>query len=176
MAKTIRGKVSLDHLRGLLTEHCRKLPGYTQVRSDEFEVDFGPDAIHIKLLKPYVGECPWCEGSGKRGKGECTICDGTGKRQEHHVAQARISEYGGKHADQLRIEVWTEGKKMEVWKPVVDKIRKFIEELVGEPCVVVPMSKKEQIESQPPLEEQLQDTIEAGKHNAERYEAVRRGK
>jgi len=45
MVKTIRGKVSLDHLRGLLIEHCRKLPDYTSVSSDEIRVDFGSDIV-----------------------------------------------------------------------------------------------------------------------------------
>ena len=58
-----------------------------------------------------------------------------------------------------KIEVSTNGEDISVWKPDVDKIKAFIEDLVDEPCVIIPMTKKEQLAQQSSLEEALRASL-----------------
>ena len=48
----------------------------------------------------------------------------------------------------LKIEVGTEGKSIEKWKPDVERIKVFLEGLVGKPFIVVPTSKKAELQAQ----------------------------
>lgn len=57
--------VSLEHLHGLLTEHCRRLLSYTSVSSDTFRVDFRDGSVCIKLREPYEDKCWMRDGKGK---------------------------------------------------------------------------------------------------------------
>jgi hypothetical protein len=163
MVKTVRATVDLQELKRVLMEYVRSLPSYNRVNSDTFEMTVSSGAVWIGLKEPYEADCYACDGKGKRWHEEvCSLCDGTGKRTDYRTASARITAYEGAHAGELKVEVNTEGAKPDVWKPEVKKIKNFIEGLVGKPCVIVPMSKKEmnKIENQPPLDDKLRESLQ----------------
>jgi len=177
MVKTVRGTVELETLRDRLTEHCQKLPSYRRVESDTIEVRFFSDHIRLELREqePTKQKCWHCEGTGKdydydygeEGEGKkvpnddlCPMCDGTGERYVHHTTVARLVKKDHKSGAKVAIEVDTQGTKLEVWKPAVERIKKFLEELVGEPFVQVRLTKAEEVASRPPLMAMIEQTVE----------------
>lgn len=173
MVKTVRGTVELETLRDRLTEHCQKLPSFRKVESDTIEVVFG-DHIRLELRERQSTKekCWHCEGTGKdydydyeNGRkvpndDTCPMCDGTGERDVFHTTSAYLvaKEYP-KSGAKVAIQVNTEGKKLEVWKPAVERIKTFLEELVGEPFVQVRLTKAEEVASRPSIMEMLEKTV-----------------
>ena len=147
MVKTVKGLLSLEELRGLLTEHARSLPNYKRIESETIRIDFYKDRIRIELREPKEEKCYYCDGTGKHYNFEtasydekpCSICNGTGVMQTYEPTTARIREL---REGMLKIEVDTLGTNPEVWKPDVEKIKRFIEKLAGKPCVVIPTRRK----------------------------------
>jgi len=169
MTKTIRGQIKLEDLKTLLTQHARTLPSYQRVVSDTLRLDFiYSHGIRLELREPYGAKCWHCEGSGKSEyyadkEGNCKGCGGSGKRTDYHYTTARIQEYeDGKHVGQLKIMIDTaSGNDYEDWKPQADKVKSFIEGLVKEPCITVPMSKRQQVEAEmKKLDELLEASVE----------------
>jgi len=157
MVKTIRGTVDLERLKSVITDFIRKLPSYDMVQSNAFEVDLRRnDRIAMTIKWPTEENCWACDGTGKREGRVCYICDGTGKEHEQITAWVEKDE----KKPVLKIRVFTNGKDMSIWKPDVERVQKFIEGLVGEPCITIPMSKKQQLASQPPIEDALQATLD----------------
>ena len=141
MVKTIRGLLSLDELRKLLTEHCRKAPEYLRVSTETFEVFFYEDKIRLVLKEPKEGKCYYCGGTGRTDDGsKCWVCKGTGVEKSYQtIVSAKITEYKEyPHYGTLKIEVDTQGTNPEVWKPDVQKIKNFIEALAEKRCIIVP--------------------------------------
>ena len=148
MVKTIRGKVSFHDLKRLVLEHAvleaagvrvdgRNEDGYCHVESDNFAFKMvGLERMFIELRE--------------MGESESWYSDGKALKPRT-VAFAYISPHIYRDGCQLRIEVHS-------GEP--EPVKQFIEDLVGKPCVVVPMTKKEKLANQPPLEEQLQKTLE----------------
>jgi len=165
MVKTIKCLADFERLKSALTEYVRELPSYEKVKSSEFEIEFRGDYsgnIYMSIQQPTASECWACDGKGKEvgDDGEvdvCYLCKGTGKI--HQMLRMRIEKVDGV-AKVLKIRVETEGKNIAVWKPAVEVVKKFIEGLMGTPCIVIPMSKKEQLANQPPMEDRLQASID----------------
>lgn len=174
MVKTVRGTVELGTLRDRLTEHCQKLSSYRRVESDDIEVRFFEDYIRLELRQPATGKCYHCEGTGKdydydyeKGEGEkvpnddpCYVCGGTGQARGYDTTIARLVKKEHKDGAKVAIEVDTQGKKLEVWKPAVERIKTFLEDLVGEPFVQVRLTKAEEVASRPPLMTMIEQTVE----------------
>ena len=140
MVKTIRGLLTLKELKELLTEYARKLPAYTRVENDEISIIFQEDRIRLELRTKKERECWNCKGTGKDESGEsCWACKGTGKEEWYDRTIAYIKEYDSyPHYGMLKIEVQTDGRTPEIWKPEVEAIKTFIENLVGKKCIIVP--------------------------------------
>ncbi len=149
MVKTIRGKVSFHDLKRLVLEHAVleaagvRVDGteldYCNVESDNFAFRMvGLERMFIELREMKESES-WYSSGDKSLK-------------PRTVAFAYISPHLYRGECQLRIEI--PGGE-------VEPVKQFIEELVGRPCVVVPMTKKEKLANQPPLEEQLQKSLDA---------------
>ncbi len=142
MVKTIRGLLSLNELRRLLTEYCRKAPKYVRVETEEFEVFFYEDKIRLILKEPRERKCYYCDGTGRTGDTECWVCKGTGIEKTFLTVSAKITEYQNyPHYGTLKIEVDTEGSNPEVWKPDVQKIKNFIEAIAEKRCIIVPQGR-----------------------------------
>lgn len=158
MVKTIKGTMDFERLKAVITEFIRKLPSYDMVQSNTFEVDLRrDDRIAMTVKEPTEEKCETCEGSGKIWDDRtCYACGGTGK--ETTILTAWVEKDEKKPV--LKIRVFTNGKDMSIWKPDVERVQKFIEGLVGEPCITIPMTKKQQLASQPPIEEALQATLD----------------
>jgi len=140
MVKTVRGLISLKELTAHLTDYARKLPEYTRVENDKISITFSPDRIRLELREPTEEVCYICRGSGKDEDGNpCWFCDGTGHRTYSSRLVAYIKENQNyPHYGTIKIQVETEGKNPEVWKPDVEKIRTFIENIVRKRCVIIP--------------------------------------
>jgi hypothetical protein len=163
MVKTIKCTVGLERIRSVVTEFIRKLPSYDNVTSTSLDVDMrGDDRVGMTIKWPTDEECYECDGTGKFLGGVCHQCDGTGKDYEQVTAWLEKDE---KKPGQLKIRVFTSGVDMSIWKPDVERVRQFIEGLVGQPCIVIPMSKKQQLANQPPVEDQLQASIDKIKNS-----------
>lgn len=164
MVKTVRGTVRLETLRERLTEHARGLKSYNSVRSEEIDIYFYPESISIELRGATSEKICWkCKGSGEdkdEDGGKCFYCDGTGKEKDYDITVVRIfpKQYpnGGKIAIQITN---TNGRDISVWKPAVEKIKTFLEGLVGQPFFQIPMSKTEQDALKPNLMEMLKKTV-----------------
>ena len=166
MVKTIQGNLEMDELVKGLTEFVRKLPDYQRVVSDTFGLDLNKGyGLSFELKEPYEEKCWHCDGAGKVNNGTkrkpdfepCDMCDGTGKQKSHRTLSARVSRYDDNK--RLRIEVNTEGKKEEVWKPDVGAIKAFLEGLVGKEFISVPIRKGK--EPPVPLDQQLQQSLDS---------------
>lgn len=143
MVKTIRGLLSLQQLRELLTNHVRKAPSYLRVVTEKLDVTFYDDLIRLELKEPKEETCYYCEGLGMTGETECYVCKGQGKiKVDYDRTVAVIREYENyPHYGTLKIEVQTDGRNPEVWKSEVQKIKNFIEALAEKRCIIVPETR-----------------------------------
>lgn len=138
--------------------------------------------MELRERQPTKEKCWHCEGTGKDydydyEKGgkvptdeTCPVCEGTGQRDVFHTTTAHlIAKEHPKTGAKVAIEVNTEGKKLEVWKPAVERVKKFLEELVGEPFVQVRLTKAEEVASRPSLIDMLEKTVKtiAGSEKSE---------
>lgn len=140
MVKTIRGLLTLDELKNLLTDYARKMENYTRVENDEVCIEFKDDKIKLVLKTPIERKCYYCDGTGRTGDTECWVCKGTGIDRYHETTTAYIKEYKNyPRYGMLKIEVQVDGRYPEFWKPEVEKIKAFIEKLAGKRCVIVPV-------------------------------------
>lgn len=175
MVKTIRSSISLEDLRTRLIQYCRELPSYTRVATDGFDVHFTDRGIRIELREPKEEKCWYCDGVGKDHDWEggvkkykdepCPYCGGTGKQKVYSSTSALLVPKEKRNGEKVAIQVnvpTTDTKRM---MEEVNKIKSFIEGLVGKPCVRVPLNRKEKVALMKPLDELLEASVEKIRDN-----------